>query len=297
MKRRKFLQSIGALGATSLLPVMGYSMFGKPKYKIGLQLYTIHEEMLKDTIATLHAVKAMGYQDFEIFGFDEKKEMFYGYKSPELRKILEDLQITVSSGHFGFAPYLDKPDDELKRFVDQCIKGAHILDMKYITWPWLAPEQRTMNHFKLMAEKLNLIGEQVTEAGLGFAYHNHDFEFIDHDGENGFDTILKETDPELVKLQMDIYWVVRSSNYSPKELVRNHPGRYVMWHIKDMDRETEDYTELGNGSINYSEILPDPDESGLEFYYLEQGGNFAHSPMKSVADSGDYFKKHLQTYL
>jgi sugar phosphate isomerase/epimerase len=297
MNRRNFIETMGLLGATSLLSTSGYSMSRRPQYKLGLQLYTVREDMAKDAIATLKAVKAMGYEDFETFGFDDKKETFYGFKSSEFRKILDDLQLTASSGHYGFAPYLDKPEDELKRFVDQCIKGTHALGMKYITWPWLAPEQRTLDHFKLMSEKLNVIGEQVTAAGLGFAYHNHDFEFTDHNGQTGLDIILNETDSTLVKLEMDMYWVIHSSKLSPRELVKNQPKRYVMWHIKDMDKVTRDYTELGNGSINYDEILPDPVESGLEFYYLEQGGNFAHSPMKSVADSADYFKKHLQRYL
>lgn len=264
---------------------------------MGLQLYTINEDMIKNPLASLKAVKAMGYEDFEIFGFNSEQETFYGYKPAEFKKILDDLQVRVSSGHFGFSSYLTKPDDELTRFVDQCIKGAHALDMKYITWPWIAPEQRTIDNFKLMAKKLNIIGEQVTAAGLGFAYHNHGFEFIDYNGENGFDIILKETDSSLVKLQMDMYWVMHSSKLTPKELISNQPGRYVMWHIKDMDKRTRDYTELGNGSINYNEILPDPIKSGLEFYYLEQGGNYAYSPMKSVADSADYFRQNLQVYL
>ena len=297
MNRRNFIKNTGLLGATALLPMPSFSMFEKYKYKMGLQLYTINEDMTKDPIASLKAVKAMGYQDFETFGFDSEKGTFYGYKASEFKKILNDLQITASSGHYGFSSYLTKPDDDLKRFVDQCIKGAHALDMKYITWPWIAPEQRTIDNFKLMSKKLNIIGEQVTDTGLGFAYHNHGFEFIDHGGENGFDIILNETDPLLVKLQMDMYWVMHSSKLTPKELVKNQPGRYVMWHIKDMDKVTRDYTELGNGSIDYSQILPDPIESGLEFYYLEQGGNYARSPMKSVHNSADYFKKHLQQYL
>ena len=297
MNRRNFIETIGMLGATTLLPMSGFSMLEKPKYKMGLQLYSINENMTKDTLATLNVVKAMGYQDLETYGFDSENGTFYGYKAFEFRNILEDLQITASSGHYGFSPYLNKPIHELKRFVDQCIEGAHALNMKYITWPWIAPEQRTTDNYRLMTNKLNIIGEQVTDAGLLFAYHNHGFEFIDHDGENGFDIIINGTDPALVKLQMDIYWVMHSSKATPKELVKNQPGRYVMWHIKDMDKITRDYTELGNGSINYAEILPDPAESGLEFYYLEQGGNYAHSPMKSVADSADYFKKHLQKYL
>lgn len=297
MNRRSFIGKTAMLGSAALLPIPGFSVFREHKYKMGLQLYTVHEDMTRDTIGTLKTVKAMGYEDFETFGFDGEKETFYGYKSSEFKNILDDLQITASSGHYGFSSYLSKPEDDLKRFVDQCIKGAQALDMKYITWPWIAPDQRSIDNFKLMSEKLNLIGEQVTDAGLGFAYHNHGFEFIDHNGENGFDIILNETDPSLVKLQMDMYWVMHSSKFTPKELISKQPGRYVMWHIKDMDKITRDYTELGNGCIDYAKILPDPIESGLEFFYLEQGGNYAHSPIKSVADSADYFKKHLQQYL
>lgn len=294
MNRRKFIGAIGVLGAATVLPTFSWAAATKSKYKMGLQLYSVNKDMNNDPIGTLKAVTAMGYQDFEIFGFDNEKGTFYGHKSSEFKKILDDLQVTASSGHFGFSSYLEKSDDELKRFVDQCIEGSRALGLKYITWPWLAAEQRTIEKFKLLSGKLNLIGEHVKTAGLGFAYHNHGFEFIEQDGKNGFDIILKETDPALVKLQMDMYWVMHSSKRSPKALVKDQPGRYVMWHIKDMDKVTRDYTELGNGSINYAEVLPDPAESGLEFYYLEQGGNFAHSPMRSAADSAKYFVRHLQ---
>jgi hypothetical protein len=223
--------------------------------------------------------------------------MFYGYKSSEFKTLLDDLNITVTSGHYNFSPYLDKTDDEMKRFVDQCIAGAKTIDSKYITWPWIAPEQRTIENFKKMAGKLNMIGEQVTKSGLGFAYHNHGFEFEDHNGENGFDIIIAGTDPDLVKLQMDMYWVSHSSNYTPKQLIDQQPGRYVMWHIKDMDKVSRDYSELGNGSINYLEVLPDPKKSGLVYFYIEQGGNFATNSMKSAEDSATYFKANLQKFL
>ena len=96
---------------------------------------------------------------------------------------------------------------------------------------------------------------------------------------------------------MDMYWVAHSSAKSPRELVAEQPGRYVMWHIKDMDKKTRDYTELGNGSINYAEIMPDPEKSGLEFFYLEQGGNYTHSPLQSAATSANYFINNLQHML
>lgn len=297
MNRRTFIEKTGILSGMAFSPLSCLSSFDEPRFKMGYQLYSIRDEMAKDPIATLKALKAMGYQDFEAYGFDDQKGMFYGYESSTFKSILDDLELSVTSGHYGFAPYLEKSEDDLKRFVDRCIIGAKKIDSKYITWPWIAPEQRTIDNFKLMAKRLNLIGEQVSEAGLGFAYHNHGFEFQDHNGENGFDIIINQTDATLVKLEMDMYWVMHSSNYTPKELIRAQPGRYVMWHIKDMDKVTRDYTELGNGSIDYLEILPDPVESGLVYYYLEQGGNFAHNSTKSAADSAKYFKSKLQKFL
>lgn len=296
MNRRKFIKRSAVAGSLAITP-LSWSMMEQPKYKMGYQLYSIRDEMAKNPIDTLKALKAMGYQDFEIYGFDDAKGMYYGFESTEFKRILDDLGLSVTSGHYGFSPYLEKSEDEMKRFVDRCIAGAKALNSKYITWPWIAPEQRTIDNFKLMSQKLNVIGEQIVKADLGFAYHNHGFEFEDHDGENGFDIILSETDSSLVKLEMDMYWVIRSSNYTPKELIDSQPGRYVLWHIKDMDKVTRDYTELGNGSIDYLEILPDPVKSGLEYYYIEQGGSFAINSMESAAQSAVYFKNKLQEYL
>jgi len=166
MNRKIFLEKTAILGAAALLPLSSFSMLAKPKYKMGLQLFSINEDMTKDTIGTLKALKAMGYEDFETFGFDSEKDSYYGYKASEFKKILEDLHITASSGHYGFYTYLDKPADDLNRFVDQCIKGALALDMKYITWPWIAPEQRTIDNFKLMSAKLNIMESKFLKQGL-----------------------------------------------------------------------------------------------------------------------------------
>jgi len=297
MKRREFVNYTAALGSLAVLPASYNKLLNAPKYKMGYQLFSIRDAMAKDPIATLKELIAMGYEHFEAYGFDEVNGTYYGIKSAELKQQLDDMGVSITSGHYGFASYLDKSVDELKRYVNKCIEGAHTLKSPYITWPWIAPEQRTLDNFKLMADRLNLIGEQVTKAGLGFAYHNHGFEFEDHNGENGFDIIISNTDASLVKLQLDMYWVMHSSNYTPKELIQKQPGRYVMWHIKDMDKVSRDYTELGNGSINYKSLLPDPATSGLEFYYIEQGGNYATYSTQSARDSAAYLKKNLQHLL
>ncbi len=297
MQRRTFIKQTGVVTAASLLPISNFSMVNKPKYRMGLQLFTIRDAMAKDPVDTLKKVRALGYEDSEIFGYDGEKGTYYGMKAANYKKLMDDLDFTATSGHYDFSSYFEKPFDELQSYLDHCIEGSHSIGAKFITWPWLAPEYRTLESFKVLTEKLNLMGERVNAAGLGFAYHNHDFEFTDHGGQTGYDIILSETEPSLVKLQMDMYWVKHSANLSPAELIVQNPGRYVMWHIKDMDKVTRDYSELGNGSIDYIDMLSKIDTDVLEYYYIEQGGNFAHNSIQSVTDSAAYFKKNLQKYL
>jgi len=297
INRRNFIRQSGLLMAATAVPLSGFSLPAKKSYKMGLQLFTIRDAMERDPMGSLKKVATLGYQDLETYGYDTQKGTYYGFKAADFKQRLSDLGLTASSGHYGFSDYFNKPIDELLRYTDQCIIGALALDKSYITWPWLHPDYRTLENFKRLPEKLNRIGEQVTKAGLGFAYHNHDFEFTDYNGTNGYEIILRETDPNLVKLQMDLYWVMHSSQRSPSDLIAQQPGRFVMWHIKDMDKRTRDYTELGNGSIDYTTILPEAERAGLEFYYLEQGGNFATDSMTSISDSAAYFKKYLKKYL
>ncbi len=293
MNRRNFIKT-GAISSLSLIanPCININSFST--YKLGYQLYSIRDRMAIAPIETLKQLKSVGYQDFEIYGYNVEENKIYGFSPKEFKSILNDLELTVSSGHYGFSDYLSKPDAMLEKFVDQCIVAAKELNSTYITWPWLAPPQRTLENFKLLSYKLNKIGEQVTKSGLGFAYHNHGYEFEKHKGQSGYQIILNETDPALVKLQLDMYWVMHSSDQTPKEIVDSQPGRIVMWHIKDMDKQTRDYTELGNGSINYKKELPDPKKSGLDFFYIEQGGNFAVNSMQSAIDSAKYFKENLK---
>ncbi|MAC62295.1 MAG: xylose isomerase [Flavobacteriaceae bacterium] len=260
---------------------------------MGLQLFTVRDALAKDPVDTLKKLKKMGYEDFETYGFNPKTKKIYGFKIPEFKEILDDLNLTTTSGHYGFSEYFNSSDDELKWFVDHCISASKKLNAPFITWPWVHPERRNPESFKVLADKLNLIGELVKSAGLGFAYHNHGYEFQNWGGTTGHEILMKITDKNLVKLQMDMYWVIHSGK-TPKELVDKHPGRYVMWHIKDMDKITRDYSELGNGSIDYAKILPDAKKSGMKYYYIEQGGNFASTDMESAATSATYFKKNLR---
>ncbi|MFC0772620.1 sugar phosphate isomerase/epimerase family protein [Terrimonas alba] len=297
INRRDFIVQSTSLVSASILAIHGISTASSPKYKMGLQLFTIREPLAKDLSGTIKKIAAIGYEDCETYGYEPEKGKYYGLKAAAFKQLLADHNMITTSGHYDFTKFFDKPADALMRYADQCIEGAHALGQRYITWPWLDPAFRTLENFHALAGKLNTIGERVNKAGLGFAYHNHDFEFVDYGGENGYNIIMNETDPALVKLQMDLYWVMHSSKLSPAELFKKQPGRFVMWHIKDMDKTTRDYSELGNGSIDFTVILPEASQAGLQYYYIEQGGNFAKNPMQSITDSAAYFKKHLEKYL
>ena len=114
MDRKTFIQNAGIIGGAAMLPLVGFSTLKPPKYKLGYQLYSIRDEMAKNPVATLKALKAMGYQDFETYGYEAQKNMFYGFSASEFNHILEDLELTVTSGHYGFAPFIMQSDDASK---------------------------------------------------------------------------------------------------------------------------------------------------------------------------------------
>ena len=153
----------------------------------------------------------------------------------------------------------------------------------------IAPS-KPIDKFKAVVARLNPLGERVAKAGLQLAYHNHGYEFVEQNGRLPYDILLKETDPELVKLQVDLYWLAHDSKEPARYWFKRAPGRYVMWHVKDMHKVSRDYTELGNGTIDYTQIWPDTELAGMKHFFVEQGGNFAQDPMKSIEDCAAYVK-------
>ena len=283
------MQQSGALAAAALASPSLQS----PRYKMGLQLFTLRAAMRQDVPGTLERIAAMGYEEVETYGFDDAAIKYYGMDAKAFRALLAANNLTTSSGHYDLNKFVSAPIEDLTRYVDRSIEGAHALGHEYITWPWLDEQSRTIEKFKVVAERLNVIGTQIRKAGLQLAYHNHDFEFVDQQGQIGYDIITRDTDPNLVKLQMDLYWIARASALTPHQWFTKYPGRFVMWHVKDMHKVSRDYTELGNGTIDFTRIWPDASLAGLKHYFVEQGGNFTHDPFRSVADSAAYVRDVL----
>jgi len=280
----------GAFAAAAVVPAPSQPA---RRYKLGLQLFTLRAAMASDVEGTLKRVAGMGYQEVETYGFDAERIGYYGLAATAFAQRLRDNGLTAPSGHYDLNRFVSASVDDLKRYVDRCVEGARALGQAYITWPLLDADSRTIEKFKIAAERLNLAGAQVKNAGLQLAYHNHDFEFVEQNGQTGYEVLLKETDPALVKLQMDLYWIAHGSKLTPHEWFVRQPGRYVMWHVKDMHKVSRDYTELGNGTIDYTRIWPDTAFSGMKHFFVEQGGNFAQDSMQSVADCAAYVKRVL----
>ena len=289
INRRRFIET-AALATAALAAPVGAQ---RRPYKMGIQLYTVRAPMRTDVEGTLARLAAMGYEEAETYGFDPDGLRYYGLPAKTFAERLQANKMTTPSGHYDLNRYAAGSVDDLKRYVDRCIEGARVLQQTYITWPLIDEGFRTIDKFKIVAERLNIAGEQAGKAGLQVAYHNHDFEFVEQNGQIGYDIILAETDPALVKLQIDLYWIAHGSKQPAHYWFKRAPGRFVMWHVKDMHKVSRDYTELGNGSIDFTQIWPDASLAGLKHFFVEQGSNFTHDPMRSVADSAEYVKRVL----
>ena len=296
MHRRRFLQQAPLLAAAAAVGPRALAAGAGRGYPVGYQLFSVRDALDADPLGTLRALVAMGYAHFESYGYDADDDRLYGYAPHELRRHLDELGVGMTSGHFGFADYLDRPDDDLRRYTDRCLACAEALGQRYLVWPKVPEAYRTAEGYGRVASKLTVIARQLAGSGRDVAWHNNggEFEALDEAGATGYGLVLAQADPALVKLQLDLYWLAHDiTDLTPAQLVERNPGRFVMWHVKDMHPESRDYTELGAGTIDYREWAPDPGAAGLEYLYLEQGGNYAEDSLASARVNVDYYRREL----
>lgn len=292
VNRRTFIKQAGVVAASAAWPLSPPQT--SRRFKIGLQLFTLNAAMNRDPVATIQRVAAMGYEEVETYGINPAAMSYYRMPARDFARLLQDHKLTTPSGHYDMQQFLHATADEMNRYVDRCAEGARILGQNYITWPYLEPATRSLDTYRLVAQRLNAIGARVAPAGLRVAYHNGGGEFVEHNGQFGYDILIRETDPALVKLQVDLYWLAYDSKQPPRYWFDRAPGRFEMWHVKDMHKVSRNYTELGNGSIDYTRIWPDAAMSGMKHFFVEQGGNFAVDAMQSAADGMAYVRRYLQ---
>ncbi|HEX8349061.1 MAG TPA: sugar phosphate isomerase/epimerase [Hymenobacter sp.] len=288
-QRRDFLKQAGLLSAISLLNPGQLFAAAPSSLKVGLQLYTLRDYIDKDPKGVLAKAAKAGYQEVETYGYSKDKG-FWGMSAKEFKSVLAANKLTTSAGHYGIDDFIGGGSaDNLKSYIE----AAKACGQTYVVVPYLGDKLRaTAADFKNVADKLNKAGQMCKSAGLKLAYHNHDFEFKSIGGTTLYDVMLKETDPALVDFEMDIYWVVRAGR-DPIKLIADHPKRFTMWHVKDMEKaDPEHNTEIGAGTIDFKKIFQHATASGVKHIFMEQE-YFAIDAYKSITQSAAYIKKNL----
>lgn len=287
--RREFLINTGlALGTLALAPTFA---FNSKKKAIGIQLWTLRDSLPKDVKGVLAQVGKAGFTEVETFGYSIDKG-FFGTSVHDFKSILDDNGLKATSNHFDFNSIIKDGSTDL---VKSYIETANHLGSEYVTVPYIVSELRgkSADDYKKLALQINKVGELCKAGGLKLAYHNHDFEFIKFGSTNGYEVLLDETDKNIVDFELDLYWVVRSGN-DPLQLFKKYPGRFKMWHVKDMDNVNPDWNaEIGTGKIDFKSIFAQAELSGMKRFFLEHESNYIPNPVESMKTSFDYINKNL----
>jgi sugar phosphate isomerase/epimerase len=286
--RRTFIKAsaMAAIG-TAVLPA---SVFASQKQNgiVGLQLYSIREDMSKDPLGSLTKLAEMGYKYVEHANYINRK--FYGYAASEFKKLLDGLGLKMISGHTVMGK--DHWDETKKDFSDswkQTVEDAATLEQKYVISPYMDENMRkTYDDMKRYMEIFNKCGELCKKRGMKFGYHNHDFEFSQKlNNEKIFDIIMRSIDPNLVALQLDIGNLYNGGAVA-LDIVNQYPGRFEIIHVKDeitAGNGNEKYisTILGEGIVNTRKVIEMATKiGGTRCYIIEQESYQNKTPFECV---------------
>ncbi|MDB5138000.1 MAG: xylose isomerase [Mucilaginibacter sp.] len=290
--RRSFIKTSALLSAGLLVAP---NLFAYDKKYIGLQLYTVRDYMQKDPAATLARVAQIGYTSVEGATYTGS-EKFYGMESSAFASLLKQNGLVMPSSHYRLGEEQVNGSTQKGTLLNdwsRAVDDAAAVGIKYMVCAFLSvPERGTLEHYKKVADDFNKAGETCKKAGIQLCYHNHDFEFIQQDGKFPYETLLVNTDKDLVKMEMDMYWVTKA-NQDPIALINEHPGRFPLWHIKDMNNKPDRmFTEVGNGIIDFKKIFKHADKAGLKYFFVEQD-KCPGDPYDSITQSVNYIKKNL----
>jgi sugar phosphate isomerase/epimerase len=273
--RRRFLIQSGRFGAAALAADwISRDAFANPMGRpVGIQLYTVNIPMQEDAAGTLKQLRDIGFAEVESAGFGKRS-------AKQFRELLDDAGLVCPSAHLPF-----DVDNLGGTFED-----AHTLGATYATSGSLvrgewSKRSMSLDDAKRTAELTNRIGAAAKQARLQYVYHNHDFEFADHGGTVGYDVLLRECDPELVKFEIDCGWMIFAGR-NPIDYFKKYPNRFPMIHVKDFlpapgkganadSAASMRGAELGRGVVDYKPIFAAADKAGLKHYFVEQEGPFS----------------------
>jgi hypothetical protein len=306
LNRRKFLQSAGtlALGSMALSGKAASLLNYRPQHPVGLQLFTFFGIIDDDVKGTLTKIAAIGYKEME--SAFSKKGGFYGMKPLEFKAMVNDLGMTWQSHHVIGAPFKlpkgykmpagadGKPmvlptmlnlRDNMQQLVDDAAAGG----IGYLVCA--NSPTGTLEETKSTIDVLNKTGEAAKKAGMQFCYHNHDMEFVAVDGKEPYDMLLTETDPNNVKMELDLCWVTKAGK-DPVELFKANPGRFPLWHVKDLDAAKSGPMPVGSGIVDFKRIFENQQVAGMQHFFVEH--DMPKDAFASIKSSYDYITGTLK---
>ncbi|TBO42400.1 sugar phosphate isomerase/epimerase family protein [Pedobacter kyonggii] len=297
--RRSFLQKVSFASAAAFLsPSLVITALAESAKvsKIGIGLFTLREQLTADVKATIEQVAKIGYSQVETYyGYPGKYEVkgFWGLEAKDFNTLLKANGLISPGGHYNVNEFLSSGDDKV---LKSHIETAATVGQKYFVIPALPTDIRangTLDDYKRMASKFNQAAELCQKSGLKLAYHNHNFEFKDKgNGATGYGILLAETDAKLVGFELDIFWAV-NAGLNPVDMFKKNPGRYKMFHVKDMDKTDKAvFVEVGSGRIDFKRIFAASKLAGVDYIFTEQD-IIMKAPYESITESYNYIKKNL----
>ena len=277
--RRKFVQTLtaGVAGTFALNPLFSMETSGLRKLKnIGYIEGIIGKELNGDWKAILRETVSMGYTEIEI-------GRFLGESAQSFLNNCSEIGIKPVAGGTLFSKNMDE--------VNKSLDSLNDLNLKYavVYWPWLVGGPFQLEDCKISAEMLNLIGEACKKRDLVLSWHNHDKEFFSMEEGLPFDYLMNHTDKEMVKCELDIYWV-KKGGAEPVDILKNHKGRYTILHVKDMaPGKEQDFTCPGSGIIDFPSVFAEAQEQGINHYFVERDN--VVNGMECLKTSADYLRK------
>ena len=298
--RRAFLaHSLAAIAAGGLLNARS-SLCATAHRPIGLQLFTVMSNLEQDFEGTLKTVADIGYREVETIGtFGRDPTMLrglldkYGLKSPSQHLVPGNLYQLfsqfvahkISAEDIGRQWQQTMRIDRMRPIIEEAIGRARILGQQYICLQIIWPEQyATRELLDGFCKALDTAGRLCADAGMTFNFHNHSEEFKRINDYVPYDVIVEATDPRIVKLEMDVYWMVHAGQ-DPLKYLASNPGRYKQFHLKDSTPDG-DFAAVGHGTVDFPKLLSAAEKAGVEHYYVEF--DRSDDPLKVIRDSYTY---------
>ncbi|MGB5608562.1 sugar phosphate isomerase/epimerase family protein [Eudoraea sp.] len=272
--RRDFLLRSTAFTAGSLL-LPSFTYAPNKSQNFGVQLYSFRNEMAQDAIATLKQIASLGFKEIETAR--SQKGHYYGLGPAEMKSVCDHLDMNLKSGHVHL-------DDKWQQTMEEAVESGQ----EYLICSSMPSEGQNVDNYKKVAEEFNKAGEACKKLGLKFGYHNHEYEFETENNQVLYDVLLSNTEADLVHMELDLGWVVVAGK-DPLDYFKKYPGRFPLWHLKDMDMNKKESTEFGKGGLDIPSMMAHKKASGVKHIFIEQE-EYASNPLESMKHNMAYLK-------